>query len=119
METKPIDRYGICPNKECQMDWNGGDILQHLRKLDVFGEKTEEELVNLAFRGYGYEVSKPKSFSKVVAVSSSPTKIDFYQCPDCRQVWDATTGKHYNSLMQAKALTNEQYSREFLEPSEE
>lgn len=107
--TTPLDRYGKCPN--CQAEWDGGDILNNLRRLQVLSEKTEEELVNIAFQGFGYQKSNPKNFSRVIAISVVPvepnginphTTPNLYMCPECRQVWDALTGKHYGSLFMAK-----------------
>lgn len=107
----PLDRYGKCPNEECKMDWNGGDILLWLRGLGVLSDKSEEELVNIAYQSYGYVKSNPKNFSKVIAVqvvNDKPQEAgviptpDFYMCPNCRQVWEADTGQLFSSLHAAK-----------------
>lgn len=119
----PLDRYGICPNEQCRMDWNGGDILEGLARLDVLGEKSKEELVNIAHLSFGYQVQNPKNFSKVIAVQvvkdtkrveGEIPKPDFYMCPNCRQVWEADTGRLFSSLNSAKNNEDhEQFNREF------
>lgn len=106
-----IDRYGKCPNKECNCNWDAGNILDNLRKLHVLSDKSEEELANIAHTSFGYNSQNRKHFSKVIAITtigdeSVPTsgilEPDFYMCPECRLVWDADTGKQFPSLISAK-----------------
>lgn len=121
-----IDRYGRCPNRHCDEDWNVGDILAHLKKIHAFAGKSEEEIMNIAYKGYGYNPNNPKKFSKVIAISvvtdtpldpNAPVIIiepDFYECPRCRQVWNADTGQQFDTLMLAKKVRGfyEYHSRE-------
>jgi hypothetical protein len=111
-----LNRYGLCPNPECRCNWDAGDILQNLRMLHAFTDKTSQDLVNIAFNAYGYNPQNPKNFSKVIAISivndtpldiNAPVIIippDFYQCPSCRKVWDANTEQQFDSLEQAKQV---------------
>lgn len=122
--NQPLNRYGICPNPECKTDWDAGDILDNLKRVSALSMKSEEDLVNIAFKSFGYNKLNPKHFSKVIAITvisddSRLTEPHFYMCPKCRCVWDADTSQEYTSLLAGKKLKfHEPDNQQLLEQAE-
>lgn len=82
-----IDRYGECPN--CQVSWDGGNILQEMIKLDILIGETYENILSMANKNYGYTVENQKRFSNLISRElKDETKTIVYQCPECRQVFN-------------------------------
>jgi len=98
-----IDRLGNCPH--CKINWDGGDIRDTLSMLDVNTHETKGEINKLA-ANYGWSETDKKRFTKalVYEFNMQPTdiKVTFYECPECRNAFDAETGKQYNSIQLAK-----------------
>jgi len=58
-----IDRLGTCPC--CGASWNGGDILDQIKKLDVFTHTAPSDIVKVA-RSMGWSEENKTSFTKLV-----------------------------------------------------
>lgn len=120
-QQQAIDKFGTCPNPDCQENWDGGDILDKLKAMDLYMDKPDEFVRRVAEQAYGYTKENPKKFSKAIQLqailedhkcppdnvrglrlvnsSIEPTLI---QCPKCMNVWNAETGEHYPNLLEAK-----------------
>jgi hypothetical protein len=124
IESKPIDLHGRCPNKECNDNWDGGDILEQLGKIEAYSSMGYNDLVKLAEQSYGYTQENKKRFSRTIAIrfvpsvakdsyneylhtaeaaSSMKNSPDYIQCPKCRKVYDIKTGEEFNSIPEAKS----------------
>lgn len=96
-QLPPINRHGSCPN--CEKGWDGGDILEELKKMDVFKAKTDQEMLQIA-SNYGYTTSNPLRFTKLETIEMPIEQRNFWRCPHCLHVWDKITNKHYVNLQQ-------------------
>jgi hypothetical protein len=94
-ETAQLDHAGVCP--KCHVSWDGGDIFERMRALQIMGEpyygsKTAEELRDCA-RDYGWTPENKKRFSKLIGVElphDHPDHYDgvsFWRCPACEHQW--------------------------------
>lgn len=101
-----IDRFGLCPNPDCNINWDSGDILLQIKRIETLHNRTDPEIMQLASE-FGYSTMEKKHFSKVIAIQvhksqSQPDDVNLYQCPECRHVWNADTGEHYHDILTAK-----------------
>lgn len=92
METKETTER-LCP--KCKADWDGGSI------LDVFKEKrsqgvevyllSDEELEQYVKDNY----SPPYRFGREIGIEieGGYDGTSFWQCPDCKTMFDRWTGK--------------------------
>lgn len=100
----PLDKYSDCPN--CHFNWDGGNMLETLSKLDIFSGKSITELRQIAST-YGWTPENQARFSNVIIITLGvaplvPEEITFYQCPGCKYIFEPITGRDYSSLTQAK-----------------
>jgi hypothetical protein len=84
-----LDKFGKCPT--CGCNWNGGDIKEHISKMQVFHSRTEGELMQIA-ASYGWTPQNPIRFTKLVNVNRGPNKM-YWRCPSCRDTYDQITGE--------------------------
>jgi hypothetical protein len=98
--TAPVDRSGRCPC--CNENWDGGDILEQLSKLDIFF-MIPKEAKKMAEK-YGWTEWEKKRFSNVIGVEFEKhlQKTNMVQCPKCRHVFNVVTGQHFRSLNEAR-----------------
>ena len=99
LDIEKLDRNGYCP--VCKTNWDNGDILEELSKLDLYSSKTHKEMLEIA-SNYGYSVDKPNRFSKLLIVEIRENNTSYCECPSCKHIWDVSTGKHYNNINQIK-----------------
>lgn len=101
-KNAPIDKNGCCPN--CNTTWDGGDIYESLYKLDIFMQKSSEEVKKHANQFYGWTPENAKRFSNVIGITISRLgdQVNYYQCPNCLHVFDADTGKEFINLNEAR-----------------
>lgn len=97
-QLPPINRFGSCPH--CEIGWDGGDILQELKKMDVFKGKTDQEMMQMAAQ-YGYTESNRIHFSKLEGIELPAYGRAFWRCPKCYHVWDRHNNFHYISINHA------------------
>lgn len=103
-QLPPINRHGSCPN--CEKGWDGGDILEELKKMDVFRGKTDQEMLQIA-SNYGYTESNPVRFTRLGTIELPLDKRYFWECPHCHHIWDKITNHHFVNLNQALGKDNE------------
>lgn len=97
-----IDRLGLCPH--CNKSWNGGDVYEVLNSMSLHLHKSQRDIENLANQ-YGWTKTNPSRFSKARTIEvtiQTMEKFFFYECFNCNHVFEATTGKQYNSYYEAK-----------------
>lgn len=119
-----LDKFSECPN--CHISWNDGDISTIINRLEVFRNKSSNDLKAIA-GAYGWTPENPTKFSSVITITIGPseatggTLVTFYQCPKCNQVFDAQTEIQYSSLIDAKLRLDEHRSNsaEFSNTSED
>lgn len=94
-----IDRYGSCPN--CNRNWGGKDIYEHVNNMSVFQHKDEEETKEVA-KAFGWREDSPTKFSHVKVHEIKGVTV--LECPNmlCGHVFDAQTGKEYASIYDYK-----------------
>lgn len=94
-----INKCGICPN--CNTDWDDGDIMETISKLDVFVGKNNNSFKKLA-ANYGWDENTKTRFSKAKIVEIN-NEI-FIQCSNntCNHIFKANTGEYYKSWQQVK-----------------
>lgn len=112
-----MNKFGECPNPECKADWDGGDILENLKKLSAFINKSNVEIEKIALDSYGYDEQHKKHFSKVIIIHVSTGRI-VYKCPHCGSVYNAQTGERFSSLYE-EATRHEQDNRYFSDRNKE
>lgn len=105
MENNTIDLYGKCPN--CKATWDGGDILEELKKLDIHMGRPEKEILELASH-FGYTKENKKRFTRVIhnEIRGEHDGVSFTQCPLCKHVWNRFTGLHFPTLQEGIAAGN-------------
>lgn len=69
-----------CPN--CGIDLDDGDIFDKLRNNDLYNDKTDEEVMQIAHQ-FGWTQQNKKRFSKKVVVKSILGGSSYTQCPHC------------------------------------
>lgn len=99
-----INRHGNCPVCDPPFSWDGGDILEEIRKIGAFSTKTEPELLEIAANCYGYTPDNKARFTKLASVEIPLHGINVWECPKCYHVWDKVTFKHSANM---RALINE------------
>jgi hypothetical protein len=131
--TSPINRLGLCPNTECNENWDGGDILEHLSTIEAFSSKTHSEILRIAEQCYGYTKEHPTRVSmatlfkligntfhgyidKAGTIVNAP---DIIKCPSCGKMWDILTGIEFNSLPEAKKYYNDLRSEQLSKDTQE
>lgn len=96
MQQEPvINRHGNCP--ACDKKWDDGEMVERLRGMEVFMNKTNSEIEKLAM-SFGWTEENKAHFSKVV-VHELNGNI-YYMCPEmrCGHVFNAMTGQEFNSF---------------------
>ncbi len=92
--TKPVLAAGqsVCPC--CGADWDDGDIYERLRNHEAYKNWSDEK-VREAAGHYGWAENDKKRFSRLIGVEDSSIYdgISWWQCPDCKQLWDRWSGK--------------------------
>lgn len=84
------NKNGPCP--KCDADWDGGDIYEQLKALDTYKEKSDEEIKMIASHFGWTEENKVRSTKLIgIEVRERYDGISYYQCPNCKQVWDRWT----------------------------
>lgn len=101
----PIDRNGECPN--CEEDWDGGDMFEQLKRLDIFVLDHKE--AEKAAMKYGWTPENAKRFSHVISLQFSTNEVnntsrvyDFIECPQCRHVFNIETGQEFMNKNEAR-----------------
>lgn len=100
-----IDKYYECP--KCHYNWNDGNILEVVGRLEIFNNKSTTELRTIA-NTFGWTPENQARFSSVVTISIGPSEatkgktVTFFQCPGCRQLFNSETGESFISLTEAK-----------------
>lgn len=113
----PLDRHGDCPN--CKASWDGGDIYETLSMMDIHIAKPPSDVLKLAEQ-FGWTKENKKRFSNIISheiesstytttndINSKASKkitvsTTFYQCPKCLHAFIPLTGKHFDSLNEAR-----------------
>lgn len=104
-----LNRYGQCP--VCEFGWDSGDIYQVLSQLEVFQNKTKQEILQIAKDNYGYSEANPTRFTALnnIELKGEHEGKSFWQCPKCSTVWDKITNEQFKSLavaLNAKSIVN-------------
>lgn len=100
--TKELNRYGQCPI--CEFGWDAGDILEVISQLDIFKNKSNFELLQIAKDNYGYSEANPTRFTALNNIELKGPEYNnrsFWQCPKCATVWDKTTNEQFKNLAEA------------------
>jgi len=91
---KELDHYGTCP--ECGSNWDGGSILDTFIKQREEGSKhwqgkSDEDIKESILNSY----SEPHRWSRLIGVEvrGRYDGISYWECPDCKTMWDRFTGK--------------------------
>lgn len=99
---EPINKQHSCP--ECQANWQGDDIFNHLTKMDLYVNKTPREMEVIAGY-YGWTPENKLTFSllKKIEIPELAGGMTFYQCPNekCLKVFESKTSEMYPSLRDA------------------
>ncbi len=89
-----LDRYGCCPN--CKTSWDGGDLFESLRSLDLYKANSDEEIQNIA-RNYGWTPENRIHSSRLIGIEIRGLYdgVAFYRCPNtlCNSTWSRFTGE--------------------------
>lgn len=95
-----IDKTGLCPN--CKTDWNAGDILAELQKLDIFFLKNYKDMEKVA-GNYGWKANSKSNLSKV-KVYEYEDGTTLIECPNmkCGHVFNTNTGEEWDSMFAYK-----------------
>ncbi len=90
-----IDKLGRCPN--CNQNWDDGDTLTNLNKMDIFTHKLPADMLKIA-AGLGYTETNKNKFSRVKVHERD--RVILYECPNmrCGHVFNSETGEEYNSM---------------------
>jgi len=96
-----MDRLGKCPNPECDQDWDGGEMIDHLLSLDIFGIKSVPEIANIAAI-YGWTPQNKLHFSNVRVHTIEGNII--LECPKCRLAWEESSDTEFEGLIEYKEL---------------
>lgn len=78
-----IDENGNCPN--CNCNWDGGDIYEHLKNHESYKSYSKKELRKTAGM-YGWTPKTPPRFSHLIGLEY-PEVYDGiweWQCPECK-----------------------------------
>lgn len=99
----PLDKHGTCP--ECNTNWDAGEILDTLARLNVFSGKTLNDVAKVA-NSYGWTQLNQARFSNVIIIMLPVTPIRrevvLYQCHKCMSIFDRDTGEKFHTLTDAK-----------------
>lgn len=103
-KQSPLDKHGTCPS--CNTNWDAGDILDSLARLNVFSGKTLNDVAKVA-NSYGWTQLNQARFSNVVITIFPPTperlrELTFYTCPKCMSTFEITGGHRFDSIIHAK-----------------
>lgn len=95
-----INKCGICPN--CNENWDDGDIMEVISKLDIFVGKNSSSFKKLA-ANFGWNESNKTRFSKAKIVETIDNEI-FIQCHNntCNSIFDTNTGEYYKNWQQVR-----------------
>lgn len=96
-----LDKHGNCP--ACGRDWNGGDVLEEISKIELLINTTDKELVTAA-ESFGWETENKVRFSKVKTIQIEDKT--YFQCHNirCGTIFDAETGERYESMYDIKQV---------------
>jgi hypothetical protein len=89
-----MDMLGNCPH--CNKDWDGGDIMENLMKMDCFMNIGQTALELIAIGNYGWTRENGKKFSLAV-LHTIEGKV-YAECPSCLSVFELISGERYPNI---------------------
>lgn len=102
-----MNRNGECPH--CGENWDGGEIIQVLGKMDTLAYNSAKDLQDIAAK-FGWTPENKRRFSLVDVIETEVDhqKYTLLQCPKCNHVFDDESEIEFKNLQNAKQSIGEQ-----------
>jgi len=84
-----LDPYGNCP--QCEKSWDGGDILEEMKKLEIYFGRTDAYIEKKAESYYGYSQTHKRRFSHLMTNRLPHSSLAHYTCPYCKSTFEESS----------------------------